>query len=149
VKRSPLHIASLALVFVTLCAPIACGNGAEDAGSATNPTAPAATDHSTHDPAADGASVEMSLIAYKPETLTVPVATSVSWTQKDAGKHTVTSGSVEQDASGSVATEPDDVFDSGELETGETFEFTFDERGTYPYFCAIHPATMQGSITVE
>ncbi len=43
---------------------------------------------------------------------------------------------------------PDGTFDSGSIATGKTFEFTFDQAGTYTYFCHIHPATMRGEVRV-
>jgi plastocyanin len=87
----------------------------------------------------------MQLISFKPQTVTVDAGTTVTWTQKDPGVHTVTSGTVEQ-SSGGVDKVPDGRFDSGELATGKTFTFTFDQPGTYPYFCAVHPATMRGEV---
>ncbi len=92
--------------------------------------------------------VTMELIAFKPETLTVAVGTTVTWTQKDAGVHTVTSGTVDQ-GGGGVTKVPDGRFDSGELATGETFTFTFDQPGAYSYFCDVHPATMRGEVRVS
>jgi plastocyanin len=92
--------------------------------------------------------VTMQLIAFKPETLTVAPGATVTWTQSDPGVHTVTSGAVEQ-GGGGVSTVPDGRFDSGELATGETFTFTFDQPGTYSYFCAVHPATMRGEVRVS
>lgn len=91
--------------------------------------------------------VEMRLIQYQPRSIEVAVGEEVTWTQSDAGFHTVTSGEVIQ-GGGGVTTEPDDRFDSGELSTDETFKFTFSEPGTYPYFCEIHPATMTGEVRV-
>ncbi len=32
-----------------------------------------------------------------------------------------------------------DVFDSGIMVPGATFDFTFTEAGEYPYFCILHP----------
>jgi plastocyanin len=32
--------------------------------------------------------------------------------------------------------------------SGNTFEFTFDDAGEYPYFCMVHP-WMTGTVTVE
>ena len=90
----------------------------------------------------------MRLIAYKPDTVTVKVGGTVMWEQTDAGAHTVTSGIVEQGGAG-VTEMPDGKFSSGEIATGGTFEFTFDEAGTYPYFCEIHPATMRGEVEVR
>ena len=77
----------------------------------------------------------------------MPAGTTVTWKQTDAGTHTVTSGTVTQGA-GDVTTAPDGKFDSGNIATGATFEFTFDEAGTFPYFCAVHPATMRGDVQV-
>ena len=90
----------------------------------------------------------MRLIALRPEKITVAPGTRVTWHQRDAGVHTVTSGVVEE-AAGGVADKPDGRFDSGEIATGKSFEFTFADAGTYPYFCAVHPATMRGVVTVE
>lgn len=92
--------------------------------------------------------VEMKLIAFKPERLTVTAGTIVTWAQRDAGFHTVTSGRVEQGSS-AVTEKPDGRFDSGQLATDKTFTFSFDQPGTYPYYCAVHPATMQAEITVS
>jgi plastocyanin len=47
-----------------------------------------------------------------------------------------------------TATSDDEVFDSGNLSEGDEFSFTFDEAGTFPYFCQVHP-TMRGTIIVE
>jgi plastocyanin len=47
-----------------------------------------------------------------------------------------------------TATSDDEVFDSGTLNEGDEFSFTFDEAGTFSYFCQVHP-TMQGTIVVE
>jgi plastocyanin len=94
-----------------------------------------------------GSGVEMRLIAFKPEKLEVPAGTTVTWKQADAGFHTVTSGTVAQGSSG-VTEMPDGRFDSGQLATDATFTFSFDDPGSYPYFCAVHPATMRGEVTV-
>ena len=40
------------------------------------------------------------------------------------------------------------LWDSGAL-LGGSFQFTFNQAGTYPYYCQIHPFTMQGQITVN
>ena len=85
--------------------------------------------------------------SYKPESLRVDAGTAVTWEQQDPGFHTVTSGTVEQ-GTGGVTEKPDGRFDSGQLATGKTFSFTFEQPGTYSYFCAVHPATMRGSVQV-
>jgi plastocyanin len=80
--------------------------------------------------------------AYDPLNLTVSVGTTIRWTNEDAIVHTVTSGS--SDGAVGVA---DGVFDSGFLNEGDTFTYTFEEAGEFPYFCTPHP-WMKGTVTV-
>lgn len=123
---------------------VACGSSSS--ASRSDP-APADTSTSATAPAG-GTTVELELIAYRPEQLTVDVGTTVTWKQMDPGFHTVTSGKVDQGSAG-VTTEPDGTFASGNLATGDTFTYTFDSPGTYSYFCEIHPATMSGEVIVR
>jgi plastocyanin len=76
---------------------------------------------------------------FLPSTLTVPVGTTVTWTNDDSAAHTVTSG---QDAT------PDGFFDSSLFLAGKTFSYTFDEPGEYEYFCFVH-LWMKGEVVVE
>ena len=78
--------------------------------------------------------VEIADLAFAPDELTVAVGSEVTWVNNDTVAHTATSD--------------DDVFDSGNLDEGQEFSFTFDEAGTFPYFCQVHP-TMRGTIIVE
>lgn len=41
------------------------------------------------------------------------------------------------------------LFDSGSIAADGTFSYTFEEEGTYEYFCKIHSPDMQGSIVVD
>jgi plastocyanin len=82
---------------------------------------------------------------FKPQTLTVHVGDTVTWTvtQAISDPHSVTSGSPTDPKPGSL-------FDSGiKLKNnGDTFTQTFSAAGTYPFFCQVHPDTMTGTITV-
>ena len=79
--------------------------------------------------------VEIADLAFNPETLTVAVGSTVTWVNADPDvPHTSTSD--------------DDVWNSDTLNEGDDFSFTFDEAGTFAYFCEVHP-TMRGSIVVE
>lgn len=79
-------------------------------------------------------------IYYDPDSLTVQAGTTVMWSNDDDAIHTVTSG---------VPSEgPSEVFDSGVVAAGETFEYTFDETGTFDYYCIVHP-WMTGNVIVE
>ena len=40
------------------------------------------------------------------------------------------------------------AFDSGAVDTDETFSFTFTKPGTYGYYCKVHPH-MKGTIVVQ
>ncbi|MBW3591173.1 MAG: cupredoxin domain-containing protein [Actinobacteria bacterium] len=71
----------------------------------------------------------------------VSAGDTVIWVnEEESTPHTVTAGS-EDDPSGK--------FDSGNLDSGDTFEFTFEEPGTYEYYCDIHPGSMSGTVTVS
>jgi plastocyanin len=77
---------------------------------------------------------------------TVPVGTTVVWTNAEttALPHNVTSGMVQ-----GTTSQPDGGFASAPLiNPGEKFEHTFTAPGTYHYYCSVHLAQMQGTITV-
>ena len=80
------------------------------------------------------AEVKVDNFSFGPGTLTVPVGTTVTWTNRDDIPHTIVS--------------TDKVFKSKVLDTDEKFSFTFAKAGTYPYFCSIHPK-MTGSVVVQ
>ena len=74
-----------------------------------------------------------------PEDVSVAVGETVTWSNDDTAAHTVTSGSASDG--------PDGVFDSSLFMAGTTFEATFDEAGSFEYFCMVHP-WMVGSVIV-
>ena len=80
--------------------------------------------------------VEIVDFAYAPAAVTVHVGDTVTWTNRDAVEHTVTS-----DPGAAVA------FDSGLFGQQQTFSMTFTQPGTYGYHCTPHP-TMVGAVTV-
>lgn len=142
-SRSKFHRIKLSLAVTAVLLLAACGSSEEapsDAASAGSSPSASVTSGS-------GTAVEMRLIQFRPKQLEVKAGQEVTWTQKDAGFHTVTSGTVEQ-TGGGVTGKPDDEFRSERLATDETFKFTFDEAGTFTYFCEIHPATMTGEVRV-
>ena len=47
-----------------------------------------------------------------------------------------------------IAARLDGMFDEDLPEEGDTFAVTFDEPGTYAYYCDVH-ASMTGEMTVE
>jgi plastocyanin len=74
---------------------------------------------------------------FDPANITVEPGTTVTWVQSGDNPHTTTSY--------------DGLWDSGMIEggSGGTFSFTFEESGTYDYFCIPHEQLgMIGSVTV-
>lgn len=73
-------------------------------------------------------------LAFKPDEIEISAGTTVRWTNRDDFQHTVRS--------------KDELFDSGIMEHGDTFEYTFDGAGVFDYICALHPS-MKGRVTVS
>lgn len=71
---------------------------------------------------------------YDPEVLTIPVGTTVTWTNYDVEPHT--------------ATGLQGAFETGTIQQGESASITFDTPGTYVYVCQFHP-NMEATIIVE
>jgi plastocyanin len=83
---------------------------------------------------AASAAVKIDNFSFGPAAVTVPVGTTVTWTNQDDIPHTVVS--------------TDNVFKSKALDTDDKFSFVFTKPGTYSYFCSIHPK-MTGQIIVQ
>ena len=79
-------------------------------------------------------SVAIDNFSFSPASITVPVGTTLTWTNRDDIPHTVVSD--------------DQKFKSKALDTDEKFSFTFTEPGTYSYFCSVHPK-MVAKVIVE
>jgi len=78
-------------------------------------------------------------VCYIPSDIVVEKGGSVTWLNEDSSFHTVTSG---------FYGEPTDLFDSGYLDPYEYYTLSFDEIGTYDYFCTLHP-WMMAQVIVE
>lgn len=70
---------------------------------------------------------------YSPQTLTVPVGSTVTWYNQGSMNHTVTSSA--------------GMFNSGTMTPGSTFSVTFNGVGTYNYYCQFHQG-MTGTVIV-
>lgn len=77
---------------------------------------------------------------YLPLNLEIPVGISVTWVNDDSVPHNIQS----LDETGNVI----DWFNSPPLNTGDRFEFTFEETGVYNYYCSFHPWRV-GLVTVK
>ena len=71
--------------------------------------------------------------SFIPNPEEVKVGETVTWINDDSGRHTVAS--------------KDGVFNSELMGRGQSFSYTFDKAGEYPYSCSPHP-NMGGTVVV-
>ena len=147
----------LALTLVGALA--ACAPAGDDGGASTEPMAsmgamstepmtsePSASASASSDPMAshdmggmgETITVDITNFVFVQDTIEINVGDTVEWVNNDATRHTITSGTDDT---------ADGTFDSGDVEAGDSFSFTFTEAGDFAYFCDIHP-TMTGTVTV-
>ncbi len=86
----------------------------------------------TPPPPTDKAEVKIIDFSFYPADVTIVKGGTVTWSQKDGISHTVTGGD----------------FSSSKLNQGQTYSHTFNEAGTYDYWCTIH-SSMRGKVTVK
>jgi len=80
------------------------------------------------------ATVHIRNFAFVPSRLKVAVGQRVRFVNDDDDAHTATSATR--------------AFDSGGLDTGDSWTHVFLKPGTYAYFCALHPY-MRGTVVVS
>jgi plastocyanin len=119
-----LVIALLFLGVATACGSSSSGSGSSPGTGSGSGTVQSGTAH-----------VTIQNFAFHPATLTVKTGTKVTFTNEDSTIHTATSS-------------PGSSFDSGNLNKGQSFTFTFTKAGTYSYICSIHQ-NMKGTVTVQ
>lgn len=123
----------------------ACGgNDADESTSGSGPaTSSAAAGAEPTTP--DGPTLEVGIrdFAFAPDTVEIDAGTTVVWTNEDEFLHTVTSGKTD----GPVNV-PDGTFDEPTAEKGSKASITFDEPGSFTYYCKQHNA-MNGTVTVR
>ena len=106
---------------IALASTLVIGGSADVLAQAETATPPAAE-------------VKIDNFSFGPVLLTVAPGTKVTWMNRDDIPHTIVAD--------------DKTFKSRALDTDETFSYTFDKPGTYPYFCSIHPH-MTGTVVVK
>ncbi len=113
-KRNILLIAALAVGLIVIA------SGARRISAASNDKQPSRVE------------IKIDNFSFSPATITVPVGTTVRWTNRDDIPHTVVSEG--------------EIFKSKPLDTDDQFTYTFTKPGTYAYFCSIHPRMMANII---
>ncbi len=77
---------------------------------------------------------------FQPPRITVNKNDTIKWVNNGFLDHTTTSGEVGV---------PNGIWDSGIIHLGSSYSFTFNDTGTYQYFCSIYwQQGMVGSVTV-
>jgi plastocyanin len=120
--------------------PLQAGNVSFPAGPA--PAAPTATTQAQAPAgaaAANAVQIPIHNFLFGTGPLTVKVGTTVTWINEDSAAHT--------------ATADNKLWDSGVLQKGQSFSFTFKQAGQFPYYCTLHGGPggqgMASSLTVE
>jgi len=105
-------------------------------GSTTTTAAPGGTPTTGGGAAGGGATVQVNMegMAFSPQTVTINVGDTVTWTNKDQAPHN--------------AVAVDKSWHTSTFSTGESGSVTFTTSGTFPYICTIHPS-MTGTVIVQ
>jgi plastocyanin len=121
---------------LSLAVAIALGGGVAVAQSSESPSpVPAASAAAVPSPEPSPIStIHIKNFAFVPDTVTIRAGQVVRFVQDDGAAHTVTAA--------------DKLFDSGNLDKGQSWSHAFDKAGTYAYLCAYHP-TMRGTVIVK
>ncbi|HET6590135.1 MAG TPA: PQQ-dependent sugar dehydrogenase [Candidatus Nitrosocosmicus sp.] len=79
--------------------------------------------------------------SYSPNPITIETGQTITWYNGDTISHSVTSGLDNGDDSG-------EEFDSKAIIPNQSYSITFEDSGTYPYYCFYHPS-MVGEVIVK
>lgn len=133
VKKNAVVIASVVIASAIVATYVLSGGmnmGVEGSGnSIRQPTATSIPSNSTVVRIVANAGSN----SFSPNPVEVKVGETVTWINDDSGRHTVTS--------------KDGVFNSELMGKGQSFSYTFDKAGEYPYSCSPHP-NMVGTVVV-
>ncbi len=130
----PSERAGAALVVAILLAGCASPSPVPSSSAPPSAAAPSAAASAAASSGTSADAVTIQGFAFGPKSLTVPVGSTVTWTNQDPTQHTVTAD--------------DGSFGSQPLPTGQTFSQTFSKAGTFAYHCTIHPS-MTATIVVQ
>lgn len=90
---------------------------------------------STPSPAVNSSAITIQNFTFNSASMTVKKGTKVTWTNQDSAAHQIVS-----DPTGAI-------FKSDPLNTDDSYSFTFNQTGTFPYHCGTHPS-MKGTVIV-
>jgi plastocyanin len=121
----------LATILIACLALVACGD--DDEGGASDTTAATAPPGSVITGTGEVQAIDNS---FRPEEVAVAAGTEVVWTNEGRNDHNI------------VPVDPDQDFgvDTDDFGPGDVHRFTFEEPGTYRYFCSLHGNATSGMI---
>lgn len=125
-----MKIIRYAVMLAAVVTLSSCGGGS----SPTTPSTPTTGGNNGTPVTIVNGARSLTTTAYNPNPVTVSAGTTVTWTNQDSTTHTATSDS--------------GVFSSGNVGANGQFSFTFANKGTFTYHCALHP-NMVGSVVVQ
>jgi amicyanin len=119
---------TLTAFLTMLLATMLVGAGCGDAGETTT-TGPPTT------PIPGGTQVAIVDSSFQPDEVVIAPGEAVTWINEDPISH-------------DVASDDGQTFESPLLGRGDSYSFTFEAPGTYPYHCPVHPF-MRAVVIVE
>ncbi|MBK5223527.1 MAG: cupredoxin domain-containing protein [Acidimicrobiia bacterium] len=118
---------------VAMSALLLAGCGGGGGGGAGSAEAEAEADENAPAESSDTGDVTIVNFGYEEAEFTTSAGTEVAWVNEGSAPHTVTG----------------DDFDSGVIRKGFRWTHTFEEPGTYEYWCTNHEGMMLGTVVVE
>jgi plastocyanin len=138
-RRTLLALGASAALILAACSGDGGGTAATPAQESGAP-APAASEPAAAGgvctPGEEAGTVQVTIegFAFGPANIEASVGDVIAFTNKDAASHT--------------ATLDDGACDTGGIPSDATKSLTFNEAGSFPFHCTIHP-DMKGTITVS
>lgn len=108
--------------------------GVEAPQTTSPPSTPVPTKSATEEVLSGEVTVEIKNFAFVPAKITVKEGTTVTWINMDGAPHTVS--------------EDNYIFESGTINKGESYSYTFDSANMFSYYCNFHPY-MTGAVVVK
>ncbi|MGZ4864159.1 MAG: cupredoxin domain-containing protein [Halobacteriota archaeon] len=112
----------------------AATSNASTSGATSSPSTSGATSSPSPNAIAASQTVVIQGFSFQPASITIQTGGSVIWRNDDSVSHQIVSNT--------------NAFSSPVLSPGGSYTHVFDQAGTYPYHCGIHPY-MMGTITVQ
>jgi amicyanin len=136
-KKGTVIALVIAVVLLIGAGMYAVSKSSDKSSNATKTDTSTSSNANNQDTSAQAANVvAIADMAFSPAKITVKKGTMVTWTNKDSMNHTVT---MDAGTTGGP--------NSGNLANNQSYSFTFNAVGNFPYHCAVHPS-MKATVEV-